>query len=107
LFGVLSTLVALILDIHVQRGATQRGKFTSIQQIDEKGHPEISAPIQHGGYESNPNPSARGQQRDISTDRGRYAVPQEQFAYGDDAEVDIGYHGAGGEIRRRSFEDRT
>lgn len=50
--------------------------------------------------EANPNPTARNQHRQRGGDG--YALPEEQFAY----EEDTTYHGAGGQVGRRSTEDR-
>ena len=94
LFGLLSTIMALILDVHVQRQAVVRGRFQAIGMIAGDGKSGRSE-----GIESNPNPSA-------SRQHGRggagYSLPEEQFAYGDDT----GYHGAAGHAERRSLEGR-
>jgi len=97
LLGLVATLVALILDVHVQRQATARGRFQQIGLVagDGKGGRVAG----HGrGHEVNPNPSAARQR---GTGEG-YALPEEQFAYGDDTT----YHGAAGQVGRRSVEGR-
>lgn len=97
LFGVVSTLVALILDVHVQRGATKRGKFAKLQLVDNEKEFDASEAVE--GEERNPNPTARGK---VQRGGEGYAVPEEQFAYDDDTT----YHGAGGQVGRRSVEER-
>jgi hypothetical protein len=94
LLGLVSTLVALVLDVHVQRQATARGRFQQIGLVatDAKGLQPV------GEHETNPNPHAARQK---SGGTG-YALPEEQFAYGDD----MTYHGAAGQIGRRSVEER-
>lgn len=94
LLGLLSTLVALVLDVHVQRQAVARGRFQAI------GMGEVEAKSEHvEGHESDPNLIASRQRRQNS---GGYAVPEEQFAYGNDT----GYHGAAGQATRRSVDTR-
>ncbi|KAF2825187.1 hypothetical protein CC86DRAFT_467700 [Ophiobolus disseminans] len=101
LLGLLSTLVALVLDVHVQRQATARGRFQQIGLVaaDGKG---ARTEGHRGlvGHETNPNPnsSIAGQMRGGEG----YALPDEQFAYGDDTT----YHGAAGQVGRRSLEER-
>lgn len=102
LFGVVATLFAFILDIHTQRGATRRGRFTQLQTLDNKrafDAPEGVMALDESD-EANPNPHARGERQ-----RGGegYAVPEEQFVYD---EHDTTYHGAGGQMGRRSLEER-
>ncbi|KAH7381456.1 hypothetical protein DE146DRAFT_286708 [Phaeosphaeria sp. MPI-PUGE-AT-0046c] len=94
LLGLLSTMVALVLDVHVQRQAAARGRFQAVGmgEVDEKSEHVV-------GHESNPNPSASRQRR---KNGGGYAVPDEQFAYVDDT----GYHGAAGQAARRSVDER-
>ncbi|OAK96567.1 hypothetical protein IQ06DRAFT_44665 [Phaeosphaeriaceae sp. SRC1lsM3a] len=94
LLGLLSTIVALVLDVHVQRQAVARGRFQAIGmgEVNEKN--DLGAE-----HESNPNPSASRQRRQNG---GGYALPEEQFAYGDDT----GYHGAAGQAARRSVDER-
>lgn len=94
LLGLLSTMVALVLDVHVQRQAVARGRFQAIGMggVNTKGgHVE--------GYESNPNPTAGRQRRQNG---GGYSVPEEQFVYGDDT----GYHGAAGQAARSSVDEK-
>jgi hypothetical protein len=95
LMGFVATLVALGLDVHVQRQAGVRGRFQAIGMVagDNKG-----GQGNMDEHESNPNPTARGQQR---SGEG-YTLPEEQFAYGEE----IGYHGAAGQVGRRSLEGR-
>lgn len=99
LLGLLSTLVALVLDVHVQRQAVVRGRF---QQIGMVAHDAKSGRLASqedvDGHESNPNPSARRQERGGEG----YALPAEQYAYGEDTL----YHGAAGQVARRSLEGR-
>ncbi|KAF1911988.1 hypothetical protein BDU57DRAFT_523262 [Ampelomyces quisqualis] len=95
LFGLMSTILALILDAHVQRQALVRGKFEAIGMAPGDGKAGWSHVL-----ESNPNPSAGRQQG-----RGGegYFLPEEQFGYGEDT----GYHGAAGQAERRSLERRV
>ncbi|KAF2728411.1 hypothetical protein EJ04DRAFT_504099 [Polyplosphaeria fusca] len=60
LLGLLSTLLALVLDVYVYRGANKRGKFTALQGMNEKrdigeGDHVVAFNEDH---ESNPNPMA-------------------------------------------------
>lgn len=84
LLGLLSTIVALVLDVHVQRQATARGRFQQIGLVpaDGKAGPVVD------GHDTNPNPSVT---RQIRGGEG-YAVPDDQFADGHD----MTYHGAAG-----------
>ncbi|KAF2117064.1 hypothetical protein BDV96DRAFT_489979 [Lophiotrema nucula] len=113
LLGVLSTLLALALDVHVYRGSTRRGKFTALQNMDSKRNNNhegdgVAGPIGEygvGGYdarESNPNPMAASNNRQRQRGGEGYALPEEQFAYDEDTT----YQGAAGQVGRRSIEDR-
>jgi hypothetical protein len=87
-----------MLDVHVQRQAIVRGRFQAISMIESD-----SKSRQIVGHESQPSASAsastsRQQQHAVEG----YALPEEQFAYGEDT----GYHGAAGQIGRRSMEGR-
>jgi hypothetical protein len=95
LLGLVSTLVALVLDVHVQRQATARGRFKQIGLVatDAKGAQVVDE------HETNPNPSAAKQK----SGGAGYALPEEQFAYGGD---DTTYHGGAGRIERMSVEER-
>lgn len=97
LLGLVATFVAVGLDVHVQKRAGVRGRFQGIGMVGGEGK---RAQLEEDGAESNPNPSAASRQG-----RGGegYALPDEQFAYG---ESDTGYHGAAGQVGRRSFEER-
>jgi hypothetical protein len=82
LIGLVATLVALVLDVHVQRTATRRGKFARVG-LEDMGK-------RVDGLDANPNPQA-------SLGHGKragegYALPEEQFRYQDD----MAYSGAGG-----------
>ncbi|KAF2679724.1 hypothetical protein K458DRAFT_374533 [Lentithecium fluviatile CBS 122367] len=100
LIGLVATLVALVLDVHVQRGVTRRGKFAKVGmglgEVDKGGVRGVDVEE----HETNPNPSALMGARKRGGEG--YAVPEEQFAY----EEDLGYHGAAGQIGRRSVEER-
>jgi hypothetical protein len=100
LMGLLSTLLALVLDIHVQRQAVARGRFQQIALVGGDAK-QGQAGGQEGveGDESNPNPSAMGRDRGGGVG---YALPEEQFGYGDE----IGYQGAAGQVGRRSLDQR-
>jgi hypothetical protein len=98
LLGLLSTLVALMLDIHVQRQAVVRGRFQAIGTgaIDEKSGQTAG----HEHYSSaSASASASRHQRHGNEE---YSLPEEQFAYGEET----GYHGAAGQVGRRSLEER-
>jgi hypothetical protein len=106
LLGLVSTLVAVILDVHVQRQATRRGRFQQLGMVasDTKnsaavGHGCLDHP---GGDEANPNPTAMCKNKNQKRSGDGYALPEEQFAYGEDTT----YHGAAGQVERRSMEDR-
>ncbi|KAH3938989.1 hypothetical protein HBH70_125490 [Parastagonospora nodorum] len=86
LLGLVAALVALGLDVHVKKQAGARGQFQTIGMgagSDGKGRAEDRA----GG---------------AGAGREGYALPEEQFAYADDT----GYHGAAGQVGRRSAEQR-
>lgn len=99
LLGLLATLVALAVDIKVLRGARARGIFQPVDALagERKGIPDVPDNVQE--LEANPNPIA-AQQRQFRGGQG-YSVPEEQFGYDD-----LAYHGAAGQVGRRSFEDR-
>jgi hypothetical protein len=100
LMGLLATLLALILDVHVQRQAGARGRFQQIAMVagDAK---RGQASVQEDGdlHESNPNRNAVNRHRGAGAG---YSVPEEQFAYGDN----MGYQGAAGQMGRRSLDER-
>ncbi|KAH7119618.1 hypothetical protein B0J11DRAFT_64562 [Dendryphion nanum] len=107
LFGLISTLVALILDIRVQRKSTARGTFAPLplQRPDSKPIVSVSGPIlgSAGENEANPNPTARKNNTQRQRGGNGYAIPDEQFTYDDDT----GYHGAGQQVNRRSLDERV
>lgn len=84
LLGMVATLVALGLDVHVKKQVGARGQFQAIGMVagsDGKGRVEEGAAGAGAGREG-------------------YALPEEQFAYADDT----GYHGAAGQVGQRSLE---
>ena len=94
--GLLATLGALGVDVHVQRCSTSRGGFVSLGVMDGEAEGKRGGDV---GWDANPNPAAlRGSAR-----RGGegYKVPDEQWGYEDTA-----YTGAAGQVGRRSMEDR-
>lgn len=103
LLGLVATLAVLVLDVRAQKSAASRGKFTRVAMgLDEMDKGGVG-PAEHSveGPESNPNPVAA---RRAGGQRGGegYALPEEQFAY----QEDMAYHGAGGQVGRRSVEER-
>jgi hypothetical protein len=100
LTGLLSTLLALVLDIHVQRQAVVRGRFQPIAMVaGDAKRGQVSGQDAVNSHESNPNPNTTSRQRGGGAE---YALPEEQFAYDDD----IGYQGAAGQVGRRSLDER-
>ena len=98
LLGLVATLAATGLDVHVQRRSSRRGRFQSLALQGGKGTHELDADVDAGIWDTNPNPVALGAGRP----RGEgYALPEEQFGY-----ADTGYAGAGEQIGRRSVEER-
>lgn len=104
-----STLLALLLDIHVQRKATHLGKFTALQPLDSKSHTNLHS-VSHTSLtsygvsaETNPNPTARHTNHKTARGGKGYAALEEEFGYDD---LDTGYRGAAGEMGRRSLGDR-
>ncbi|KAL1642181.1 hypothetical protein SLS61_009795 [Didymella pomorum] len=101
LLGLVATLAAVGLDVHVLRSSTRKGRFQSLalQGGKSRGAQEMDADVDAGIWDTNPNPTA------LRESRGRggegYALPEEQFGY-----ADTEYAGAGGQIGRRSVEDR-
>ena len=82
LLGMVATIVALGLDVHVKKQAGARGQFQAIGMVvgsAGKGR------VEEGAAEA-------------GAVREGYALPEEQFAYADDT----GYHGAAGQVGRRS-----
>ncbi|KAF2472337.1 uncharacterized protein BDR25DRAFT_302579 [Lindgomyces ingoldianus] len=113
LLGFLSTLLALGLDVRTHRSTTRRGKYNAMQTMESKR--AFDAPdnvLTLEGPESNPNPSAAAaaKKKPKRGEREGYAVPDEQFAYDDDERErereDTSYHGAAGQVGRRSVEER-
>ncbi|PSN75168.1 hypothetical protein BS50DRAFT_567884 [Corynespora cassiicola Philippines] len=101
LFGFVSTLLALVLDVHTMRGATRRGKFTQLRMEMKRGLEDEHMPeLARGGEEFNPNPKAGRKQRPRGGDG--YGVLEAEYVYDDTV-----YHGAGGQVGRRSLEERV
>lgn len=101
LLGLVATLAAVGLDVHVQRSSTRKGRFQSLALQGGKAREaqELDADVDAGIWDTNPNPSAL---RDSRSRGGEgYALPEEQFGYADTA-----YAGAGGQVGRRSVEER-
>jgi hypothetical protein len=101
LLGLVATLAAVGLDVHVQRSSTRKGRFQSLALQGGKAREaqELDADVDAGIWDTNPNPSAL---RDFRSRGGEgYALPEEQFGYADTA-----YAGAGGQVGRRSVEER-
>lgn len=95
LLGLVATLAATGLDVHVQRSTTRKGRFQSLAL--QGGKQELDADVDAGIWDTNPNPAALGARRH----RGEgYALPEEQFGY-----ADTEYAGAGGQVGR-SVEER-
>lgn len=94
LLGLFSTIMALVLDVHVQRQAVARGRFQQIGLVsaDAKTGQTVD------GQRSSSNSSAAKQTRGGEG----YAVPDEQFAYGDDTT----YQGAARQLGHKSVEQR-
>lgn len=106
LLGLVATLVALGLDVHVQRKSTRKGRFMSLGVMGGKrggarveGDDDDDDGVDDGIWDVNPNPAALGGERQRGGEG--YAVPEEQFGYGDTT-----YAGAGGQVGRRSVEER-
>lgn len=102
LLGLVATLAATGLDVHVQRSSTRKGRFQSLALQGGKsrgGAQELDSDVDAGIWDTNPNPSA------LRESRGRggegYALPEEQFGY-----VDTEYAGAAGQVGRRSVDER-
>lgn len=105
LLGMVATLLALVLDVHVQRQASARGRFVQLDMLGGDGkssaHLEESAMGGHGDLEANPNPVAAGTNGRQKRGGEGYALPEEQYTYDDTT-----YHGAAGQVERRSVEER-
>lgn len=97
LLGLVATFAALALDMKVMRGARRRGVFQPVDSRGAGGKGEVMVG-EDREMELNPNPTAaRTRQRGGEG----YAVPEEQFGYDD-----LAYHGAAGQVERRSMEGR-
>lgn len=96
LLGLLVTLLAVGLDVKVLKGARRRGVFQPVAGLTREDKFVNTGPQE---LDANPNPVAvRASQ--MRGGQG-YAVPEEQFDYDE-----IAYHGAAGQVGRRSIEDR-
>jgi hypothetical protein len=95
LLGLVATLLALGLDVRVQRSATKRGRFQQLQMLDGEGKRDVDG-RGLGVEEGNHNTAAARRYRG---EQGRggdgYALPEEQFGYEDTA-----YQGAAGQMGR-------
>jgi hypothetical protein len=99
LLGLVATLAATGLDVHVQQSSTRKGRFQSLALQDGKrGAHELDADVDAGIWDMNPNPAALGTSRPGGEG---YALPEEQFGY-----ADTSYAGAAGQVGRRSVEER-
>lgn len=96
--GLVGTLAALGLDVHVQRSSTRKGRFVSLGVVggkqDGRGR-ELGG--DEGVWDVDASPAAT---RGARGGEG-YAVPEEQFRY-----ADTSYEGAAGQVGRRSVEER-
>jgi len=86
LFGLASTLLALVLDVKVQRSATNRGKFQQLDTLGSSGKGDVHM---------------QGSAGDVQAGDG-YALPEQQFAY----DESYAYTGSAGQVGRRSFDER-
>lgn len=103
LLGLVSTLLALLLDVRVQSKATKRGRFQQIQMLGGNDGKRGVVVQHHDEDEANPNPTAARRNHGQQTRRGEgYSLPEEQFAYDEDTT----YRGAAGQMERRSIEER-
>jgi hypothetical protein len=103
LLGLVATLFALVLDVHVQRQASARGHFVQLGMLGGDG--KSAGAGEHDGFgepEANPNPAVAHTSTMPRRPAEGYALPDEQFAYGNDTT----YHGAAGQVGRRSVEER-
>ncbi|KAF1993428.1 hypothetical protein P154DRAFT_549564 [Amniculicola lignicola CBS 123094] len=100
LFGTVSTIAALVLDVYVWRSVGRRGVFSSLKMGDGKVLGGGAGAGIHMGGEANPNPVAGRAQKSRPRGGDGYAVPEEQFVYDEGDEADIGYHGAANEPGR-------
>lgn len=99
LLGFVSTLLALGLDIRVQKTATRRGRFQQLDTLgsDGKRDAHVSG---HEYEEHDANLGVSTTQRDegrLARGGEGYAVPEEQFTY----EESTAYHGACGQLEQR------
>lgn len=95
LLGLVATLAALALDVKVMRGARRRGVF---QPVHSRGKGGMG--VSENEMELDPNPNSTAARTRQLGGEG-YAVPEEQFGYDD-----LTYHGAAGQVGRRSIEGR-
>ncbi|KAF3037400.1 hypothetical protein E8E11_003301 [Didymella keratinophila] len=67
LLGLVATLAATGLDVHVQRSSTRKGRFQSLALQGGKsrgGAQELDSDVDAGIWDTNPNPSALRESRD-------------------------------------------
>ncbi|CBX96165.1 hypothetical protein IAQ61_001340 [Plenodomus lingam] len=102
LFGLLSTLLALVLDVRVQRSATERGRFQQLDALGSVGKIDDQGPEHPGRHGIAGAPGIQRQQNSQERNGHRYSLPEEQFAYDDS----LAYVGSAGQIGRRSLDER-
>lgn len=102
LLGLVSTLLALVLDVRVQRGATKRGRFQQLDTLGSGGKREGQVHDHTGGDGTADESGVHRQHNVHERDGGGYALPEEQFAYDDS----FAYTGSAGQVGRRSLDER-
>lgn len=102
LLGLASTVFALVLDVRVQRSATNRGQFQQLDTLGDGGKREGHVRDYAGESGGTTVPAMRGERdRDGRGGEG-YALPEEQFAY----DESYAYTGSAGRVGRRSLDGR-
>ncbi|KAI8931591.1 hypothetical protein NX059_011245 [Plenodomus lindquistii] len=95
LFGLVSTLLALLLDMKVQRSAVKRGKFQQLDTLGSDGKRNGQMHDHRGKNEDADGLDVRRlQQKHNDGSGGRYTLPEEQFTYDDS----FAYAGSAGRI---------
>lgn len=86
LFGLASTLLALALDVRVQRSAINRGEFQQLDTLEKSGETDVHMQCYVGA---------------VQIGNG-YTQPEQQCAY----DESYAYTGSAGQMCRRSLDER-
>ena len=92
--GTFSTILALLLDVHVQRKSRARGKYNQMLDIKAPTNVRSSSPFhdavgaEHGGHDVQ---RPYRTQRTFQAEQFGYSQPEEQTTYGGGGGGDLGF----------------